>query len=234
MSPRTIVAACILVTAGLALGLGVLWIASSYLFSNSSWATLAQNLLTIITSVATIAALSSILTLWPDLREEARRDIQNLMKEYEDLDRAKAPPYEIARVAAQIRRQVRLASFTPKEIRDFLQSPRDEERLAGLSAVQGQGLDDYRHMGDTKYHGRRINGYFIELLNVLTNPRRSFEHYQAIQAMSGILPYLNPQQTQKLCMRVMDYNGGQGTTSEKWSEFAESTVRNLCSDRESN
>ncbi len=220
MSRREIISIGILVAAGLALGLGVLWIVTSSLFPNNFWATFAQNLLTIITNVATIGALSSILTLWPDVKKEARRDITNSMREFEGM--GNAPVHEKARVVANIRRRVREASFTWKETLSFLQGESNEDRLAGLCIVQGQWLDK-SHSGknrrDLKNRNQIINKCFKALLHILIEPRRPFEHYQATVAMQAMLSDLSKEQVDILRKEVNAYLWNGSTSTDEWNKF---------------
>lgn len=89
---------------------------------------------------------------------------------------------------------------------------------------------DFKKITPAPTKEQRSTKYFAELLDLLCNPPRKFEHYYAIDAMSGMSCALGQDDWRQLCKRVCDNVNCQPKAenqSKEWSDF----VTHICGRR---
>ena len=152
--------------------IGVLWILSTAHVFLETWSTVLGAIVSVITFVATVSTLFSLLVLWPDLeqeaRQEARKEMMFLILEYKDIrgyfSSSDERTHDLLRVASDMREQAYLAGFLPAQVRAYLISDDEGKRIAGLAFLQS--LKDVDH---------QLVNYFDQVLKLMNEPRSSFE-----------------------------------------------------------
>lgn len=221
------------IVAVLILLLGVIWVFES-IGLHKDWSDIINNIFTILTALITSVTLFSLLTLWPDLPvEETRREIKQLMQRYIYLrDTPNTPSSAYTHVVENIRVRAPSARYTLKEIKDYMKTPEEGYRLAGLCIVQSLWHND-------KYFDKLLSECFYDVLTILGKPETGYENYQAIETVAGVgamerlkkkekvdetrgmMFHLNTEQQGKLCEAVKNfkYEGNNELTSKEWGLF---------------
>jgi hypothetical protein len=192
-------------------------------------------------AITAIVSIIAYIGIPPSRRSEARRRTDGAIEQYVLLQDAQLHQRNI--VINRMRENAPRARYSADEISDFLQDPYNEaRRYAGLASVQWQWPHRERQadMGDAFQEitpiarkKQRSTEYFRQLLDLLCNPGRQFEHYLVIDAMWGMSSHLQPEQMRQLCERVCDGVDCQPTQerqSNKWSLFV-SYVNDTCAKR---
>src|SRR5260221_2386257 len=158
--------------------IGVLWILSITHALPETWGAVLGAVLIVIASVATVSTLFGLLVLWPDFKQEARKEMVFSILEYDDVMWLSGPGIEktrdLVRIASNMRKQAYIADFPEALVRDYLISHDEGERLAGLSIILGQ-----ERLGvDHQY----VN-YLDQVLKLMKEPWSPFEHYHTVEVL---------------------------------------------------
>jgi len=184
--------------------------------------------LSIVTSIvlATINAATVFIAVIipPSLKKEARRKTEEAINQYVLLQDASEHQRNI--VINRMRKQAPVARYSWEEIAAYLQSLNEGERYAGLASVQWQWPNrevdaamnfSHEEISPSAKRQDKDTRYFPQLLDILCNPARKFEHYHTIVAMWSMSYHLGPEQMQKLCERVISCK--PYWESDKWGVF---------------
>jgi hypothetical protein len=200
LSSRKSATIIITIIIALAVIFGSIWVVLvSFIPGGRHWGDIIKDGFTILTTLVTSVALFSILTLWPDPKQDAREKIDQFMLDYIELRDSKAAPYALAHIVGNIRAKTSLAQYTSKSVRGYLESVSEGERIAGLSIVQQQwykdrpnpspfsralkflvSIDNTKQEENDRYFDKLVNEYFDDVVAILGKPKTAFEHFQAI------------------------------------------------------
>jgi hypothetical protein len=193
-------------------------------------------------AIAAIVSIIAYIGIPPNESSEARKRTDEAIKQYVLVQ--DSTEHQRNTVIDRMRQEAPQALYSSKEVSKFLRDRTNEaKRYAGLASVQWQwpncprpaAMDDYpfQEITPAPREKQRSTGYFQELLDLLCNPARKFEHYHVIDTMWGMSGHLQPEQMRQLCERVCDEVNCQPTPehqSAKWSSFV-SYVKDTCAKR---
>lgn len=192
-------------------------------FRSQVWSPIVSSVPPAITAIAAVVALLQLLIF---LRaSKAQEEINNLVTTYNGKMVQDTNAFGDALVKTIRNRLASEADFSSRDIVDYLDLGSEEGRkLAGLAIVQ------WLASGKPLYNGKATQ-YFDNVLALLDNPRRRFEHYHAKETMTSILPHLRnrPELKKKLCEHVNAYQRNDKSCEEKeWIPFKERVNRECC------
>jgi hypothetical protein len=177
-------------------------------------------------AITAVVSIIAYIGIPPSDRSEARRETEEAIDQYVLLQDATENQRNI--VISRMRLAAPRARYSAKEISDFLQDRANEaSRYAGLANVQWQWPNGWAATGNPVQkitpsckEEQRSTEYFPQLLDLLCNPARKFEHYHTIVAMWGMSSYLRPEQMRQLHERVChELNCRPTWQSDHWSSF---------------
>lgn len=230
--------------------LGIIWIVVSITFDHESLSNVLANVFIVLATLITATTLFSLLTLWPDPKGDARKEVDRLIRSYSEL-----PPNSDTRlktrVVKNIRAQAPLAKYTSNEVKGDLKTQQEARQAAGLGIVQSQWYDveNNKHF-DNEYFDKLLDDYFEDIIEVLINSKSGYRQYIAIWTMDGMgnesrgknmteedkkkamIFHLNAVQKEKLCKVVDEYDEvkHKWRTSNEWCRFSKLLVQNkICS-----
>ncbi len=214
--------------------LGLIWIVVSFALDKKSLSDGLANVFIWFATLATVATLFSLLTLWPDPVGDARKDINTLRRKYIELRDSKAPSYSYTHVVQNIRALAALAKYSSADIKAYLEMHEESYEIAWLSIVQ---YDWYDNIAKYEKPNEIPKEYFEGIKEILTKPKSPYEHYLAIWTMDGIgnndrkrtmtieeqnkgmIFHLKSEQQKELCEALKAYDKNRINESGEWGRF---------------
>lgn len=162
--------------------------------------------------VVVLLAVIQIVQWFPPESTKARQEMDRLIQLYKGVRYYTSPSSEKTRnmdsVMKSMRGQAQRAKYTSQEIRSFLLSNDEGERLAGLAILQWLENVDHQNIC-----------YFEHMLPLMREPRSPFEHYHSLERLKAVKPHLSSQQQDKLREVVRNHRYDRNADSDKWPDF---------------
>lgn len=185
---------------------GIIWVLSLFGIVPTIWSAVAAAV------VAVLLAVIQIAQWFPPESTKARQEMDRLIQLYKGVRYYTSPSKEKTRnmdnVMKSMRGQAQRAKYTSQEMRSFLLSNDEGERLAGLAILQWLEKVDRQNVR-----------YFEQMLPLMREPRSPFEHYHSLERLRAVKPDLSNQQQDKLREAVRNHRYDRDADSDKWPDF---------------